>query len=242
MTRGPQVLRVFWRGPRLIKVWEPLFQVILTSLAMIRQSWGEQPDNTPPIFSKTCSLVSSVEYINSVRPCLLSKIKLWFMVLYNENVQMRISIMSSRELFISSPRCTCADTSDYVRSLLCATFLVGSVAVHCWSLTSFITQASSKPSLDLFPRKCTYAKVIDLRNMILWSIGLQTSHSPSPNQPVSATGCQFPNLCTKRNNQQALQFWRVVNSLKTWKITKRKREAASICPVCPVVGNSGPGC
>jgi len=42
--------------------------------------------------------------------------------------------MSSRELFISSPRCTCADTSDYVRSLLCATFLVGSVAVHCWSL------------------------------------------------------------------------------------------------------------
>jgi len=25
----------------------------------------------------------------------------------------------------------------------------------------------------LFPRKCTYAKVIDLRNMVLWSIGLQ---------------------------------------------------------------------
>jgi len=24
----------------------------------------------------------------------------------------------------------------------------------------------------LFPRKCTYAKVIDLRNMVLWSIGL----------------------------------------------------------------------
>jgi len=38
-------------------------------------------------------------------------------------------------------------------------------------LTSFITQASSKPSLDLFPRKCSYAKVIDLRNMVLWSIG-----------------------------------------------------------------------
>jgi len=38
-------------------------------------------------------------------------------------------------------------------------------------LTSFITQASSKPSLDLFPRKCTYAKVIDLRNMVLWNIG-----------------------------------------------------------------------
>jgi len=39
--------------------------------------------------------------------------------------------MSSRELFISSPRCTCADPSDYViRSLLCATLLVGSVAVQ----------------------------------------------------------------------------------------------------------------
>jgi len=39
--------------------------------------------------------------------------------------------MSSRELFISSPRCTCADASDYVRSLLCATLLVGSVTVQC---------------------------------------------------------------------------------------------------------------
>jgi len=38
-------------------------------------------------------------------------------------------------------------------------------------LTSFITRAYSKPSLDLFPRQCTYAKVIDLRNMVLWSIG-----------------------------------------------------------------------
>jgi len=74
--------------------------------------------------------------------------------------------MSSHELFISSPRCNCADASDYVRSL-CATLLVGSVAVQCKSLTSFITQASSKPSVDLFLRKCTYAKVIDLRNMVL---------------------------------------------------------------------------
>ena len=39
--------------------------------------------------------------------------------------------MSSREFFISSPRCTYADASDYVRSLLCATVLVGSVAVQC---------------------------------------------------------------------------------------------------------------
>jgi len=75
--------------------------------------------------------------------------------------------MSSRELFISSPRCTCTDASDYVRSMLCATLLVGSVAVQCCSLTSFITQAPSKPSSGLFPRKCTYTKVIDLRNMVL---------------------------------------------------------------------------
>jgi len=34
--------------------------------------------------------------------------------------------------------------SNYVRSLLCATLLVGSVAVQCKSLTSFINQASSK--------------------------------------------------------------------------------------------------
>jgi len=56
---------------------------------------------------------------------------------------MSISVMSSRELSISSPWCTCADTSDYVRSVLCATLLVGSVAVQWQSLTSFITQASS---------------------------------------------------------------------------------------------------
>jgi len=73
--------------------------------------------------------------------------------------------MSAQELFISSPPCNCADASDYVRSL-CATLHVGSVAVQCQSLTSFITQAS-KPSLDLFPRKCTHAKAIDLRIMVL---------------------------------------------------------------------------
>jgi len=59
-----------------------------------------------------------------------------------------------------------ADASDYVRSLLCATLLVGSLAVQCQSLTSFITQAS-KSSLVLFPHKCTYTKVIDLRNTVL---------------------------------------------------------------------------
>jgi len=38
--------------------------------------------------------------------------------------------MSSPELFISIPRCTCADASDYVRSLVSATLLVGFVAAQ----------------------------------------------------------------------------------------------------------------
>jgi len=38
--------------------------------------------------------------------------------------------MSSHELFISNPRCTYADLSDYVVSLLCVTLLVGSIAVQ----------------------------------------------------------------------------------------------------------------
>jgi len=32
--------------------------------------------------------------------------------------------------------------------------------------------------------------------------------------------CQFPYLYTKRSNQKALQFWREVNNLKTWKTSK----------------------
>ena len=40
--------------------------------------------------------------------------------------------MSSRELFMSSPQCTCAEAGDYViRSLLCATLLIGSVVLQC---------------------------------------------------------------------------------------------------------------
>jgi len=44
------------------------------SCQLIPQSGGEQEGNSPPKFSKT-SVVSSVEYISWVRPCLLSKIK-----------------------------------------------------------------------------------------------------------------------------------------------------------------------
>jgi len=52
-----------------------------------------------------------------------------------------------------------------------------------------MTQASSKPSLDLFSRKCTYLEVIDLRIMVLWSIGfIANRHRIPPPNPVSATG------------------------------------------------------
>jgi len=53
-------------------------------------------------------------------------------VAYNENKHYVVTVCLSRELFISSPRCTCADAGDYViRSLLCATLRVGSVVVQC---------------------------------------------------------------------------------------------------------------
>ena len=42
--------------------------------------------------------------------------------------------------------CTSVSASDYVKSL-CAALLVGSVAVRCESLTSFIIQPSSKPGV-----------------------------------------------------------------------------------------------
>jgi len=43
-----------------------------------------------------------------------------------------------------------------------------------------------KPSLDLFPHKCTYAKVIDVHSMMLWSVGFIANRHriPPPNQPV----------------------------------------------------------
>jgi len=40
----------------------------------------------------------------------------------------------------------------------------------------------SKPSLDLFPRKCTYVEVTDLRIMVLWSIGFITNRHRTPHQ------------------------------------------------------------
>ena len=43
----------------------------------------------------------------------------------------------------------------------------------------------SKPSLDLFPRKCTYAKVIELCNMVLWSIEFIANRYRIPPHQIS---------------------------------------------------------
>jgi len=71
--------------------------------------------------------------------------------------------------------------------------------IACWLCSGAVLKFDQlyhssffKPSLDLFPGKCTYAKVIDLPNMVMWSIGLQIDiASPPPNQPVSATALVF---------------------------------------------------
>ena len=47
----------------------------------------------------------------------------------------------------------------------------GSAAVQAvLKFDQFYRSSVFKPSLDLLPCKCAYAKVIDLRNMVLWSI------------------------------------------------------------------------
>jgi len=68
-------------------------------------------------------------------------------VLQQTKPTMRISIMSSHELFISSPPCTWADNSDYVRSLLSATLLVGSVATSVESCAGwkFLSAPATHP-------------------------------------------------------------------------------------------------
>jgi len=48
-------------------------------------------------------------------------------------------------------------------------------------------------------------------------VSILLSHSKT----VSAKVVSFLNLYTKRSNQKALQFLRVMNSLKTWKSSKR---------------------
>jgi len=82
------------------------------------------------------------------------------------------------------------DSSMYLRRCQCLHQITVMCHIACWfcngavlKFDQFQTQASSKSSLVLFPRKCTYTKVIDLRNTVLCSIGFIANRYriPPPN-------------------------------------------------------------
>jgi len=103
--------------------------------------------------------------------------------------------MSSRELFISR----------YLRRRQWLRQIVGMCHIACWLRSSavlkfdqFYHSSFSKPSLDLFPRKCAYAEVIDLHSMILWSIGLIANRYRIPSHQISLCPllvCIWHKLC-----------------------------------------------
>ena len=70
------------------------------------------------------------------------------------------------------------ESSMYLRRRQWLRQIVVMCHIACWfrsgtvlKFDKFYHSSFSKPSLDLFSRKCTYAKVIDLRNMVLWNFG-----------------------------------------------------------------------
>jgi len=87
----------------------------------------------------------------------------WFMVLY-------ISIWGGLELCLGglSPW-----NPPWRRYCMCH--------IACWFRSGAVLKFDQfyHSSLDLFPRKCTYAKVIGLRNMVLWSIHCKPISHPA---------------------------------------------------------------
>jgi len=74
----------------------------------------------------------------------------------------------------------------------------------------------SKPSIDLFPRKCTYAKVIDLHSMVLWSIGfIANRHCIPPTKSACVRYCWFAKFFSIDGNVSNSN-WKF-NSLKVTK-------------------------
>ena len=70
------------------------------------------------------------------------------------------------------------ESSMYLRRRQWLRQIVVMCHIACWfrsgtvlKFDKFYHSSFSKPSLDLFSRKCTCAKVIDLRNMVLWNFG-----------------------------------------------------------------------
>jgi len=78
-----------------------------------------------------------------------------------------------------------------------------------------------------------------------WSMVLFGSILLSHSKTINAEVVSFLNLYVKHTKQKTLQFWRVVNGLKTLKTVNKcvdiqargpqKREAPGICPVWPMV-------
>ena len=78
--------------------------------------------------------------------------------------------------------------------------IVAMCHIACWFRSSAVlkfdqlcdTNFETSPSLDLFLRKCTYAKVIDLRNMVLWSIGFIANRFRIPSHQISLCPLLLP--------------------------------------------------
>jgi len=121
-------------------------------------------------------------------------------------------------------RCTCADASDYVRSLL---YVMCHIA--CWfrsgavlKFDQFYHSSFFEPSLDLFPRKCMYAKVIDLPNMVMWSIGLQIDVASPPHQIslcpllVTTVTFSFETSPDKTLREKCGGTWHIIRAGARW--------------------------
>jgi len=93
-------------------------------------------------------------------------------------------------------------------------------------------------NLSSFRSKCTALKKVIVTLLGFFGNPIMIRHLGNC-APLSPSLC----LCTKRNNKKNLQFWRVVNSIKTWKkewfgIQARGPQmckAPGICPICPMV-------
>ena len=68
-----------------------------------------------------------------------------------------------------------------------------------------------KPTLDLLPRKCTYAKVMDLRNMVLWSIRFVANRYRISPHLISL--CPLLAVCL-------FVFWALIKKKQMWNFMK----------------------
>jgi len=65
----------------------------------------------------------------------------------------------------------------------------------------------------LFPRKCTYAKVIDLRNMALWSVGFIANWHRIPPHQISLCALLLASFTTWVCRRRSGNEWTASSSL-----------------------------